>query len=104
MRKNIYLCAILALSSVGFVACSDDDDDKGVNPIVPEISEGVFVINQGNMRNKIDGSLSYIDFNTQQSSQEVFFNANDRKIGDTPQGAVVYGSRSLYRSLSVKYY
>lgn len=35
MRKNIYLCAILALSSVGFVACSDDDDDKGVNPDRP---------------------------------------------------------------------
>lgn len=105
MRKNIYLCAILALSSVGFVSCSDDDDDKGINPDRPEISEGVFVINQGNMRNKIDGSLSYIDFSTQQSSQEVFFKANDRKIGDTPQGAVVYGSRvyiGVYQSNTIE--
>ena len=73
MKKNIYLAAVLALSSIGFVACSDDDDNKGPNPDNPKISEGLFVLNQGNMRRKIDGSLSYIDFATQQASQEVFF-------------------------------
>ena len=105
MKKNIYLAAVLALSSIGFVACSDDDDNKGPNPDNPKISEGLFVLNQGNMRSKIDGSLSYIDFATQQASQEVFFKANNRKIGDTPQGAVVYGSKiyiGVYQSNTIE--
>ncbi len=110
MRKKLFLCAILAISAVGFVACSDDDDkyssdDETSNPDNPQISEGVFVINQGNMRNKIDGSLSYIDFSTNQVSQNVFYNANIRKIGDTPQAAVVYGSKiyiGVYQSNTIE--
>ncbi|MBD5267917.1 MAG: hypothetical protein HDS41_07085 [Bacteroides sp.] len=91
--RNVIYAGMIALCSVAFAACSDDDDKKTSNPDSPEISEGVFIINQGNMVNKIDGSLSYIDLNTQQVSQDVFFKANNRKIGDTPQAAVVYGSK-----------
>lgn len=105
MRNGVYAGMVFALCAVAFASCSDDDDKKSSNPDSPEISEGVFVINQGNMSSKIDGSLSYIDFATQKVSQDVFFKANNRKLGDTPQAAVVYGSKiylGVYQSNTIE--
>lgn len=104
MRKKFYLYSILAVTALGFTACSDDDD-KGPNPDRPEISQGLFVINQGNMRSNIEGSLSYIDFTTGQVQDNVFRNANNRRLGDTPQAAVVYGSKiyiGVYQSNTIE--
>lgn len=94
MKKSILLSAMLLFACVGFTSCSDDDDNgKTPNPEAPSVSEGAFVLNQGNMGNKIEGSLTYLDYATGMASQNVYQNANGQSLGNTPQCAVPYGSK-----------
>ncbi len=103
MNKLIIKGLILPALILGLASCSGDDDDpRPVNPDVPTISSGAFVLNQGNLRNKIEGSLTYIDYATDAASQNMFQNANGgMSIGNTPQCAAIYGSKlyiGLYES------
>lgn len=94
MKKSILWSAMLLFACVGFTSCSDDDDNgKTPNPEAPSVSEGAFVLNQGNMGNKIEGSLTYLDYATGMASQNVYQNANGQSLGNTPQCAVPYGSK-----------
>lgn len=90
MTKKLLLCA---LSAFALTACSDDDDDKTPNPGTIETSEGVFVVNQGQMSQNIPGSLTYIDYKTGTAEQNAFKNVNGIVLGDTPYGALVHGSK-----------
>ena len=59
------------------------------------------MVNSGNLRSNIPGSLTFIDYATGQASQDAFKTANGRVLGDTPQNAVVYGSKmyiAVYQS------
>lgn len=95
MKKNLLWGAMLLFAGVSFTACSDDDDKGNTpNPETPTVTEGAFVINQGNMGSKIEGSLTYIDYATGTATQNMYQNANNgQSIGNTPQAAVVYGSK-----------
>lgn len=83
--------AAAAILAVGFTSC---DDTKDI-PIAPpaQYSEGVYILNQGDYYNNIEGSLNYYDFESQTYASGVFRAANNRSIGSTPQCAVSYGSR-----------
>lgn len=90
MTKKLLLCA---LSAFALTACSDDDDDKTPNPGTIETSEGVFVVNQGQMSQNIPGSLTYIDYKTGSAELNAFKNVNGIVLGDTPYGAIVHGGK-----------
>lgn len=99
MNKIISRLLVAALP-LSFAACSDDDG-PGRDPEIVTVSDGAFIVNSGNLRNSISGSLTFIDYATGQASQNVFQAANGRVLGDTPQNAVVYGSKmyiAVYQS------
>lgn len=99
MNKFISRLLVAALP-LSFAACSDDDGpDHEIETVT--VSNGAFIVNSGNLRNNIPGSLTFIDYATGQASQDVFKAANGRVLGDTPQNAVVYGSKmyiAVYQS------
>lgn len=89
----------IALCALCFTACSDDDDNS--NKRTDGEYYGAFVLNQGNMRNNVPGSLTNIDYETGKAYQDVYRTANDRVLGDTPQDAIIYGDKmyiAVYQS------
>lgn len=105
MKKIITKMLIIA-GALGMVACSDENDEPVLpNPDKPTVTEGAFVLNQGTYGLQIEGSLTLIDYNSNSASQGVFQKANNRSLGATPQGAVVYGSKiyiAVYESNTIE--
>lgn len=92
MKKFIFKTMLVAACAMGFTACSDDSDEPGYRP--DEFNTyGVFVINSGNMSNKINGSLDYIDLNTNTVTNNVFEMVNGRSLGITANDGFAYGSK-----------
>lgn len=111
----------IALCALCFTACSDDDDkpeipetpDTPENPDTPNNPDNpdnpdnqlVFVLNQGNMGKNIPGSLSKIDLTAGTIVNNAFKDANGRILGDTPQCAMIYGSKlyvGVYQSNTIE--
>ena len=87
--KNIKLVAAALLICAGFTACSEDEPVIPTTPLRGE--QGFYVINQGNM-GVLDGTLDF--FSTDSTRSEGIFKAvNNKSLGDTPQRAVLYGSK-----------
>lgn len=91
-KKKLFPLLLLAAGVLSFTACSDDDDEPAT-PVSVDVSDGAFIVNAGNMRSAIDGSLTYFNYNTSAASQSVFKNANGRSLGMTANDGVVYGSK-----------
>ena len=72
-------------------SCSDDND--GPETYLQEYSTGAYVVNSGNMRNKIESSLTAIDYASSTATQNVFKAANGRSLGDTANDGIVYGNK-----------
>lgn len=101
MTLNKVLIGALCALSLGFTACSDDDDDNRSEFDGLEEYEGAFVINQGNMNNNIPGSITNIDYKDGEAYQNVFKTVNGRVLGDTPQSAIIHGDKmyvAVYKS------
>lgn len=90
--KNIKLVAAALLICAGFTACSEDEPVIPTTPTTPlRGGQGFYVINQGNM-GVLDGTLDF--FSTDSTRSEGIFKAvNNKSLGDTPQRAVLYGSK-----------
>lgn len=88
LRKGLLICVALA-STLSFASCSDDDP-KGPDPDFPKDSKGVYVLNQGSYYDKIEGMLSFIDYDTQTIFNNVFTSTNKQSLGDAPQCGMVY--------------
>ncbi len=93
MLKQIKFAALALLLAVGFTACSDDNNDTPTRqPVRGE--QGFYVVNQGN-QGTIDGTISYVSFaaDTVNTTDDVFFATNSQSLGDSPQKAIIYGSK-----------
>lgn len=90
LRFSFAACLILSLA-----ACEKDDSNEPQLPDIadPVVSEGIFVLNQGNYYAGIEGSLNIIEYNSAQSRQNVFLSVNGRTLGSTPQCGLAYGSK-----------
>ncbi|HEY6915583.1 MAG TPA: DUF5074 domain-containing protein [Paludibacter sp.] len=67
---------------------------------IPEISTGVFVLNEGKYKSN-NASLTYYDFATGFASADLFLDKNNRGLGDTGQDIIKYGSNlyiAMYKS------
>jgi len=67
---------------------------------IPEISTGVFVLNEGKFKSN-NASLTYYDFATGFASADLFLDKNNRGLGDTGQDIIKYGSNlyiAVYKS------
>lgn len=56
-------------------------------------STGAYVVNSGNMGNKIESSLTAIDYASSTATQNVFKAANGRSLGNTANDGIVYGNK-----------
>lgn len=83
MKKSIIYS--LALSSLLFASCSDDEG--GNNPNISTPAGSTYILTQGNFYNNIEGGLDVIDYKTGISTS-VFKTVNRRSLGDTPQCGV----------------
>lgn len=92
MLKQIKFAAFALLFAAGLAACSDDDNTTGGGESAARRTEA-YVVNQGNMYSNIPGSISGLDLVYHNVASNVFWEANNQKVGDTPQAAVHYGSK-----------
>lgn len=95
MLKELKYAAFALLIATGFAACSDDEGTVPVNP-TPSIrgEKGFYVINQGS-QGTIDGTISFVSAtdSTNNEVSDLFRAANNQILGDSPQKAIIYGSK-----------
>lgn len=91
MKKYLLGLAVLLMGTAVMTSCSDDND--GPETYLQEYSTGAYVVNSGNMRNKIKSSLTAIDYASSTATQGVFKAANGRSLGDTANDGIVYGNK-----------
>ena len=91
MKKYLLGLAVLLMGTAVMTSCSDDND--GPETYLQEYSTGAYVVNSGNMYNKIESSLTAIDYASSTATQNVFKAANGRSLGDTANDGIVYGNK-----------
>lgn len=90
--KNFFaFWAIIAL--VMCVSCNKDNEPFIPDPDYPTVSNGFYVLNQGNYYSGIEGSFNVVDYNSSEAMLNVFQKVNGRSIGSTPQCGIAYGSK-----------
>ena len=91
MKKYLLGLAVLLMGTAVMTSCSDDND--GPETYLQEYSTGAYVVNSGNMYNKIVSSLTAIDYASSTATQKVFKAANGRSLGNTANDGIVYGNK-----------
>ena len=95
--KTIKISRFLLLSALClsfFTSCEDDN----TTPSVPEISTGLFVLNQG-QDGQNNASLTYYNLATNLTTEDIFKTKNNRGLGDIAQDVIRYGS-NIYITLT----
>ena len=91
MKKYLLGLAVLLMGTAVMTSCSDDND--GPETYLQVYSTGAYVVNSGNMSNKIESSLTAIDYASSTATQKVFKTANGRILGNTANDGIVYGNK-----------
>ena len=91
MKKYLLGLAVLLMGTAVMTSCSDDND--GPETYLQEYSTGAYVVNSGNMYNKIESSLTAVDYASSTATQNVFKAANGRTLGNTANDGIVYGNK-----------
>ena len=91
MKKYLLGLAVLLMGTAVMTSCSDDND--GPETYLQEYSTGAYVVNSGNMHNKIESSLTAIDYASSTATQGVFKAANGRTLGNIANDGIVYGNK-----------
>lgn len=91
MKKYLLGLAVLLMGTAVMTSCSDDND--GPETYLQVYSTGAYVVNSGNMYNKIESSLTAIDYASSTATQNVFKAANGRSLGNTANDGIVYGNK-----------
>ena len=89
-RMNRFIFIVAGCCSV-LTGCMKWDYDLGREIAVrPEVGHGLFITNEGNFQYG-NATLSFYDTQTRKIDNEVFFRANDQKLGDVAQSMTMYG-------------
>lgn len=91
-RINALTFCILLFGVMMLGSCEDDNfgevnDDQSSTLI----EKGVFIVNEGNFGGG-SGSLSFFSYDSLNVSHNLFFNANNRPLGDVPQSLTIVDS------------
>ncbi|MEO8762805.1 MAG: DUF5074 domain-containing protein [Ginsengibacter sp.] len=98
MKKITYsLLAITLLASL--VSCNKDDKPL---PVVPKVTAGVYVLNEGSF-NGNNTTLTYYNFSNNTPTTDFYNNTNGSGLGDTGNDMIIYGSK-LYIVMNVSSY
>ena len=85
-RKIQFFKSLLLIATLAFVFTGCDNDGGEVipePPYSPYLSNGVFVLNEGNFGGG-SGSLSFLNLDSLKMSNDIFYNKNQRPLGDVP--------------------
>ena len=91
MKKILFSFAVMALGTTLLTSCLGDD--KTDQPAEYVVTNGALIVNNGNSTNGIDGTLTFLDYETGEARQGVFKNANGMSLGGTPNSVMCYGDR-----------
>lgn len=89
MNRKFLNVFLLAIAVIGLASCGDDDKYQGEG--LKTVSDGAYVVGYGT--SSIPGNLSYIDYTTGESTNNVFANANGSSLGTGANDGLVYGSK-----------
>lgn len=92
--KRLFGYLFIVLGILALNSCEKDDKVQET----PEVSTGVYVLNQGKMSGN-NASLSYYDFEDSTATADIFASKNKRGLGDIGQDIIKYGSK-IYISLT----
>lgn len=99
MKRVFYYLIVAATLTMTAVACSSGNDDPiDPNPDTPDQTDpvkkqmGVYVLNSGKMGSN-NSELTYYIPSTKEVSTNVFELANNKKMGDTANDMIIYGSK-----------
>ncbi|MFT7198266.1 MAG: YVTN family beta-propeller protein [Marinoscillum sp.] len=84
---NHFFISILIAGSAFFTSCQDEDP----TPVTPQVgAEGYFIVNEGAW-GAGNASLSFFDRNTGSVSNDLFYNANNKRaLGDQAQSMAIH--------------
>lgn len=92
LLNSTKLTILFALFSViSFTGCEKEEDTAPDGPT--ERVDGIFIINEGAFLNE-NSSLSYIDKTTGEIENDVFYEANNRLLGDVFQSMEIYNEKA----------
>ena len=91
MKKYLLGLAVLLMGTAVMTSCDPSEDYP--ETYLQVYSTGAYVVNSGNMRNKIESSLTAIDYASSTATQNVFKTANGRTLGNTANDGIVYGNK-----------
>lgn len=91
--EKTFKWGLIALAGLCLVSCEKTKDKEKDTPEKEPVSNGAYVLNQGNWQNPVSGGLYVIDYTENKVLPNAFQQANGTSIGDTPQCGVCYGSR-----------
>lgn len=90
--KFLFASALCALMSMSFVGCDTHDDPEPDGPTAPTETLGVYILNSGNSGSN-NSTLDYYNPATKILTTKVFSSINGRKLGDTANDMLTYGSK-----------
>ncbi|MDD2437592.1 MAG: hypothetical protein PHG27_01125 [Massilibacteroides sp.] len=96
-KEFLYLLLCFVLLGVSLTSCNDDDDSEIDDPV--EVTRGAYVLSSGSWGYN-NSVLDYYDLKTGEVNSGIFYATNDRKLGDTANDLLVYGSK-LYIAVNV---
>lgn len=103
MNKLFNIFFLISLLTLGFVSCSDNDDDFIDQPEIPSVVKGAYILNSGSGITSL-ANLAYYNPETKAVTYKVFENANGISLGNTGQDVVIYGSKmyiAVYGSATI---
>jgi YVTN family beta-propeller protein len=100
MKKN-KLSVLAILLSLFFCSCSKDNS-PAPPPVIPKVTTGVFVLNQGSYGAN-NTTLTYYDFASSTQTTDFFKKVNGFGLGDTGSDFVIYGGK-MYIVMNVSGY
>ena len=95
MKRNILSLAVLAVGAACFTGCQEDNPVDYPQSSLTLVTKGVYIINSGSTSCCIDGSLTYINYDTETPSarQNVFQMVNGESLGGNPSDVLIYGEK-----------
>lgn len=91
MKKYLLGLAVLLMGTAVMTSCDPAEDYP--ETYLQEYSTGAYVVNSGNMYSNIESSLTAIDYASSTATQNVFYTANGRSLGNTANDGIVYGNK-----------
>lgn len=92
MKKYLFNLVVMVLGTTLLTSCLGDDK-KTDDPVEYIVTNGALIINNGSSYNGIDGSLTFLDYETGEAKQNVYKTANGTSLGGTPNALLVYGDK-----------